>query len=132
MNFNLFNFKPFVFVKWSNILPGVPIIICGFFCNFIACIFLSTPPIIVIVFKPIFLPNSSHVFCICNANSRVGANTNTWQSDFFGSNISNAAIKNVPVLPVPDCAWAIVSCSILYIIVFIVFYFVIFRIILQS
>ncbi len=52
--------------------------------------------------------------CICWANSGVDANTNTWHCGSFKSKRCNAAIENVAVLTVPDCAWAIVSRSVLF------------------
>ena len=54
----------------------------------------------------------SRTLWICCANSRVGASTKTWHCGSLASNRCREAMENVAVLPVPDCAWAIVSRSV--------------------
>jgi len=46
---------------------------------------------------------------ICWASSRVGAMIMAWHSGDLGSSSWRTPIEKVAVLPVPDCAWAIVS-----------------------
>lgn len=50
--------KPFVFDKWSTNLPGVAIIMWGFFANNNACDIISIPPTITTLLTPILAPKN--------------------------------------------------------------------------
>jgi hypothetical protein len=53
-----FRLNPFVFSKWYNIFPGVPIITCGFYARAFAWANGSIPPNITTDFKAIEAPTA--------------------------------------------------------------------------
>mmetsp|Transcript_83126 Transcript_83126/g.201481 ORF Transcript_83126/g.201481 Transcript_83126/m.201481 type:complete len:289 (+) Transcript_83126:604-1470(+) len=56
-----------------------------------------------------YSPIDDSTLWLCRASSRVGLTISTCVARTDGSSSCSAAIENAPVLPVPDCAWAIVS-----------------------
>ena len=92
--------------------PGQPIITCGCFlsCKLRISSSVDVPPTRSCVFNPFIIPPIPSITdLICVDNSLVGEIHNACVLFIFKSMASNMPIVKHPVLPVPDCACAIMS-----------------------
>lgn len=128
-NFNCRKLKPFVFSKWSTNLPGVAMMIWGFFSNSNPCACMSIPPTTTIHFTPMqepetnmwyrdqivlnrqnkFLPSASNCSEIWKANSLVGVSTSAKYLWGFSNNACSIGNAKAAVFPDPVSANPITS-----------------------
>ena len=115
--FKLFKWNPFVFSKWYNIFPGVPMITCGFYAKALAYVIGSllliktnyNPPNITTDLRAIFEPIASKCSWIYTHNSLVGDKTKAKKGDGCSNRFCNIGRANAKVLPDPVSARAIIS-----------------------
>lgn len=109
-NFNALRWNPFVFSKWYNIFPGVPITTWGFYDRALAYANGSIPPKITTDFNAIDDPIAWKCSWIYTQSSLVGDKIRAKNGYGSSNNDCNIGNANAKVLPEPVSASAIISC----------------------